>query len=180
MNDPDARSALDGFIKGKLAFNLRWYSCSALTSNNAIGSAVFYLLFVGYEFYCFNVAQLAFRASPDKTLIRTSCMDGIYKELKNMYEGTYSGVGFYEEKYEIQPDFSILDSIEQIINDQSWLYFIDFNSKWTNDRRYDSRDTTKIVSISREVRCLCVCASDRERRQVEVLSSGTSPKLKHG
>ena len=81
------RQSAQDFIYCKVTFKL--FIGLVLSSNDAIGSGTFYLLYSVYYFYCFNIASLAFSQSDDLTGVRAACMNGIYKELTNVFELSY-------------------------------------------------------------------------------------------
>jgi len=63
-----------------------------VASNDAIGSATFVSLYAGYYFYCFNLANSAFKFAPEKDRVQGACMDGVYTELRNVFEDSYPGI----------------------------------------------------------------------------------------
>lgn len=66
--------------------------CVVLASNDFIGTVTFAGLYAGYYFYCFNVANLGFKQSLQKERVQSACLDGVYRELRNVFENTYPGV----------------------------------------------------------------------------------------
>ena len=60
-----------------------------LSSNDAIGTLTFGMLYVSYYFYCFSVANLSFATTPNKGRIQSACMDGVYTELRSIFAASY-------------------------------------------------------------------------------------------
>ena len=55
---------------------------------------MFGLLYSSYYYYCFNVANNTFKKTLQHDRQLSACMDGIYKELRNVFEPTYPGINF--------------------------------------------------------------------------------------
>ena len=83
----------------------------ALASNDAIGTMTYYGLYTVYYNYCFNVAELGFRQSPDHEMVRQKCMDGVYTELRNVFENSYPGVNMYATKMGPAQDYEAEDEV---------------------------------------------------------------------
>ena len=58
-------------------------------TNFSLGSSTFYLLYTIYYFYCFNVANLAYKDSTDVAGVQSACMDGVFRELHNTFAKNY-------------------------------------------------------------------------------------------
>ena len=63
--------------------------CTVFSTNDPIGTMVYYLLWVLYYALCTMIAELAFKW-PDKAGIRTACMNGVHNELLYAFEYQYS------------------------------------------------------------------------------------------
>ena len=63
-----------------------------MTSNDAIGSAVYYLFYAVWYFGCFNLATLFYPEIGDQSLIRTQCLDGVHIELTHTFSLNYDDI----------------------------------------------------------------------------------------
>ena len=65
---------------------MRWI---VFGTNDPVGSATYYLLWVLYYFICFNAAEFIYWDYPDKAGLRSACMDGIHLELQYAFTSNY-------------------------------------------------------------------------------------------
>ena len=65
---------------------------AVVVSNDAIGSAVYYMLYAVWYFGCFNLAALLYGEIADQSAVRQLCLLGIHTELTHTFTLNYDDV----------------------------------------------------------------------------------------
>mmetsp|Transcript_3689 Transcript_3689/g.4218 ORF Transcript_3689/g.4218 Transcript_3689/m.4218 type:complete len:138 (-) Transcript_3689:113-526(-) len=65
---------------------------SAVVTNDAIGSAVYYVFYLIWYFGCFNMAAMLYGEETDQPAVRQLCLLGIHTELTHTFTLNYDDV----------------------------------------------------------------------------------------